>query len=157
MVAAAFLRFDGTDGLLAEQGPGRLAAAVDELVRNVQDSMARHGVSLHESDVDVDGGKLMLLAGAPLSTGDDVDHLVSAVRLVVGRAGELPLRAGIAHGRVFTGDLGPGVAADVLGEGPCGEPGRPAGGAGRGPARCWRRSSSSSTRTGPSSSRSGRR
>ena len=29
MVAAAFLRFDGTDRLLAEQGPGRLAAAVD--------------------------------------------------------------------------------------------------------------------------------
>ena len=86
-VAAAFLRFDGTDGLLAEQGPRRLAVAVDELVRNVQDSMARHGVALHESDVDVDGGKLMLLAGAPLSTGDDVDHLVSAVRLVVGRAG----------------------------------------------------------------------
>ena len=69
--------------------------------------MARHGVALHESDVDVDGGKLMLLAGAPLSTGDDVDHLVSAVRLVVGRAGVIPVRAGIAHGRVFTGDLGP--------------------------------------------------
>ena len=107
MVAAAFLRFDGTDRLLAEQGPGRLAAAVDQLVRNVQDSVSRHGVSLHESDVDIEGGKLMLLAGAPLSTGDDVDHLVSAVRLVVGRAGELPLRAGVAHGRVFTGDLGP--------------------------------------------------
>ena len=107
MVAAAFLRFDGTDRLLEERGPGRLAAAVDELVRNVQDSVSRHGVSLHESDVDVEGGKLMLLAGAPLSTGDDVDHLVSAVRLVVGRAGELPLRAGITHGRVFTGDLGP--------------------------------------------------
>jgi class 3 adenylate cyclase/tetratricopeptide (TPR) repeat protein len=107
MVAAAFLRFDGTDRLLDERGPARLAAGVDELIRNVQDSVARHGVALHESDVDVEGGKLMLLAGAPLSTGDDVDHLVSAVRLVVGRAGELPLRAGIAHGRVFTGDLGP--------------------------------------------------
>ena len=107
MVAAAFLRFDGTDGLLARKGPRRLAAAVDELVRNVQDSMARHGVALHESDVDVDGGKLMLLAGAPLSTGDDVDHLVSAVRLVVSRADVIPVRAGIAHGRVFTGDLGP--------------------------------------------------
>ncbi len=107
MVAAAFVRFDGTDRLLDDSGPERLAAAVDELVRNVQDSVARHGVSLHESDVDIDGGKLMLLAGAPLSTGDDVDHLVAAVRVVVGRAGELPLRAGIAHGRVFTGDLGP--------------------------------------------------
>ena len=107
MVAAAFLRFDGTDRLLEERGPAALAGAVDELVRNVQDSVTRHGVAFHESDVDVDGGKLMLLAGAPLSTGDDVDHLVSAVRLVVGRAGEIPLRAGIAHGRVFTGDLGP--------------------------------------------------
>ena len=107
MVAAGFLRFDGTDGLLAQHGPRRLAAAVDELIRNVQDSMARHGISLHESDVDIDGGKVMLLAGAPLSTGDDVDHLVSAVRLVVSRTGVIPVRAGIAHGRVFTGDLGP--------------------------------------------------
>ena len=107
VVTTAFLRFESTDGLLARTGPHGLACAVDELVRNVQDATHRHGVSFHESDIDVDGGKVMLVAGAPLSSGDDLDHMLATVRTVVDRAGAIPVRAGIAQGRVFTGDLGP--------------------------------------------------
>ncbi|KRF24848.1 hypothetical protein ASG95_10265 [Phycicoccus sp. Soil803] len=109
VATAAFVRFSGTDGLLDRDGPAAVTAAVDELVRNVQDATARHGVSFHETDIDNDGGKLMLVAGAPQSTGDDVDHLLSTVRLVVDRAGRLPLQVGVAQGRVFTGDLGPAL------------------------------------------------
>jgi class 3 adenylate cyclase/tetratricopeptide (TPR) repeat protein len=105
-VAVAFLRFDGTDALLAREGPDALTAAVDELVRSVQDAAAAHEVSFHETDVDTDGGKIMLVAGAPRSAGDDTDRLLAAVRRAVDGAGRLPLRAGVAHGRVFTGDLG---------------------------------------------------
>lgn len=107
VVTAAFVLFDGTDQLLLDRGADHLALAVDELVRNVQDAVSRHGVSFHESDIRVGGGAFMLVAGAPLSTGDDVDHLVSAVRHIVDSGGEIPVRAGIAQGRVFTGDLGP--------------------------------------------------
>lgn len=107
VAAAGFIRFSGSDGLLEREGPDALTAAVDELVRNVQDATARHGVSFHETDVDTDGGKLMIVAGAPQSTGDDVDHLLATVRLVVDRAGRLPVQVGVAQGRVFTGDLGP--------------------------------------------------
>jgi class 3 adenylate cyclase/tetratricopeptide (TPR) repeat protein len=106
-VGTAFVRFDGTDQLLAARGIEYVAEAVDELVRNIQDSAIRHGISFHESDVDVDGGKVMLVAGAPTSTGDDIDHLVAAVRLMVERAGVIPFRIGVALGRVFTGELGP--------------------------------------------------
>ena len=106
-VAVAFLRFDGTDALLAGDGPDALTAAIDELVRNIQDATAAHEVSFHETDVDADGGKVMLVAGAPRSAGDDTDRLLAVVRRAVDRAGWLPLRAGVAHGRVFTGDLGP--------------------------------------------------
>jgi class 3 adenylate cyclase/tetratricopeptide (TPR) repeat protein len=109
VATAAFVRFSGTDGLLERDGPAAVTAAVDELVRNVQDATARHGVSFHETDIDHDGGKLMLVAGAPQSTGDDVDHLLATVRLVVDRAGRLPLQVGVAQGRVFTGDLGPAL------------------------------------------------
>jgi class 3 adenylate cyclase/tetratricopeptide (TPR) repeat protein len=107
VAAVAFIRFGGTDSVLAADGIDALAGAADELVRNVQDATSRHGVAFHESDIDVDGGKIMLVAGAPQSSGDDVDHLLAAVRLVVDRAGRLPVRAGIAQGRVFAGDLGP--------------------------------------------------
>ncbi|HJU96354.1 MAG TPA: AAA family ATPase, partial [Jiangellaceae bacterium] len=105
-VAVAFLRFDGTDALVGHEGHDALTAAIDELVRNVQDATAAHEVSFHETDVDTDGGKIMLVAGAPRSAGDDTDRLLATVRRAVDRAGQLPLRAGVAHGRVFAGDLG---------------------------------------------------
>ena len=106
-VAVAFVRFDGTDEVLAREGATALAAAIDQLVRNVQDATRSHDVAFHETDIDVDGGKIMVVAGAPVSTGDDTDRLLHAMRLVVDRTGDIPLRIGIAQGRVFTGDLGP--------------------------------------------------
>ncbi|HEY9377719.1 MAG TPA: adenylate/guanylate cyclase domain-containing protein, partial [Jiangellaceae bacterium] len=88
-VAVAFLRFDGTDALLAADGPDALTAAIDELVRNVQHVTAAHDVSFHETDVDADGGKIMLVAGAPRSAGDDTDRLLATVREAVDRADRL--------------------------------------------------------------------
>ena len=64
-------------------------------------------MSFLESDINRDGGKIMLAAGAPRSGGDDDDRLLRAVRLAVERRGRLPLRAGVNHGRVFAGDFGP--------------------------------------------------
>src|SRR4029450_3226719 len=55
---------------------------------------------------DVNGGKILLVGGAPRSAGDDTDRLLTAVRGTIDRAGRLPLQAGISHGRVFTGDTG---------------------------------------------------
>ena len=105
-VAVAFLRFDGTDTVLAEDGAEVLTTAVDEVLRNVQEAAAAHDVSFLDTDVDVNGGKILLVGGAPRSAGDDTDRLLTAVRETVDRAGRLPLQAGISHGRVFTGDTG---------------------------------------------------
>jgi class 3 adenylate cyclase/tetratricopeptide (TPR) repeat protein len=105
-VAVAFLRFDGTDTLLAEEGAEVITAAVDEVLRNVEEATAAHEVSFLDTDVDVNGGKILLVGGAPSSAGDDTDRLLTAVRETVNRAGRLPLQAGISHGRVFTGDTG---------------------------------------------------
>ena len=105
-VAVAFLRFDGTDTLLAEEGAEVVTAAVDEVLRNVQEATAAHEVSFLDTDVDVNGGKILLVGGAPSSAGDDTDRLLTAVSATVNRAGRLPLQAGISQGRVFTGDTG---------------------------------------------------
>ena len=105
-VAVAFIRFDGTDTVLAEDGPEALAAAFDELLRNVQEATAAHDVSFLDTDVDANGGKIMLVGGAPRSAGDDTDRLLTTVCEIVNRARRLSLRAGISHGRVFTGDTG---------------------------------------------------
>jgi class 3 adenylate cyclase/tetratricopeptide (TPR) repeat protein len=105
-VAVAFLRFDGTDTLLAEEGAEVVTAAVDEVLRNVQEATTAHEVSFLDTDGDVNGGKILLVGGAPRSAGDDTDRLLTAVRETVDRAGRLPLQAGISQGRVFTGDTG---------------------------------------------------
>jgi len=105
-VAVAFLRFDGTDTVLAEEGAEVVTAAVDEVLRNVQEATAAHEVSFLDTDVDVNGAKILLVGGAPSSAGDDTDRLLTAISETVNRAGRLPLQAGISHGRVFTGDTG---------------------------------------------------
>ena len=64
-VAVAFLRFDRTDTVLAEDGAEALTTAVDEVLRNVQQAAAAHDVSFLDMDVDVDGGKILLVGGAP--------------------------------------------------------------------------------------------
>ena len=105
-VAVAFIRFDGTDTVLAEEGPEVLATAFDELLRNVQEAAAAHDVSFLDTDVDANGGKILLVGGAPRSAGDDTDRLLTTVCKIVSRTGRLPVRAGISQGRVFTGDTG---------------------------------------------------
>jgi class 3 adenylate cyclase/tetratricopeptide (TPR) repeat protein len=106
-IAVAFIQFAGTDALLTQHGAAAVADALDECVRNVQHACAAHGVSFLESDINRDGGKFMLAAGAPRSHGDDDDRMVRAVQLAVARSGRLNLRAGINHGRVFSADFGP--------------------------------------------------
>lgn len=64
-IAVAFLRFDETDTVLAEDGLEALTAAVDEVLRNVQEATAAHEVSFSDTDVDTNGGKILLVGGAP--------------------------------------------------------------------------------------------
>jgi class 3 adenylate cyclase/tetratricopeptide (TPR) repeat protein len=105
-VSVAFIGFSGADDVLERSGADALAQALDDLVRNVQDAAARHGVTFLESDIDVGGGKILLVAGAPTSGGQDEDRMLRAARLIVDRAGALPLRIGINRGNVFAGDFG---------------------------------------------------
>jgi class 3 adenylate cyclase len=110
--AIAFLHFDGTDALLAERGPAWLAGALDALVRDVQDAVEHHGATFLASDLDHDGGKLILVGGVPRTLGDDDGRVLRAVRQVVdlavarGDAG-VPVRVGVHRGPVFAGEVGP--------------------------------------------------
>ena len=64
-----------------------LAAALDAVVRNAQEACAGRGVTFLESDINRDGGKLMLVAGAPGGGRDVEDRILGVARLVVDRAG----------------------------------------------------------------------
>ena len=59
------------------------------------------------SDVDADGGKLILTAGAPRITGDDEERMLLALRKIVDAKLPMPIRVGVHRGSVFAGDIGP--------------------------------------------------
>ena len=103
----AFLHFEGTDALIEREGPARAAAALDGLVRTVQDAVEEREVCFLGSDVDRDGGKLILVAGAPRALGDDEERMLHAIRSVVDVGQALAVRLGVHRGEVFAGDIGP--------------------------------------------------
>jgi class 3 adenylate cyclase/tetratricopeptide (TPR) repeat protein len=106
-ITVAFIHFSGVDVLLDQTGPDAVTSALEECVRNVQHAAWDHAVTFLESDIDCDGGRIMLVAGAPRSSGDHEERVLHAVREIVDRAGALVLRAGVSRGPVFSGDFGP--------------------------------------------------
>lgn len=103
----AFLRFRGSDELLAAEGPAALAEALEELATTIQEAAATYGVSWLSSDIDAGGGKVILLAGVPTASEFDGEQMLRAVGDVARRGTRLPVQVGVHRGRVFAGVVGP--------------------------------------------------
>ena len=103
----AFVHFDGVDVLVDEQGPGVVAQGLHELVCVAQRAAEEHGVTFLGTDIDHDGGKVILVAGAPLARGDDEGRMLLTVRAVLEAQTSIPVRIGVNKGAVFAGDIGP--------------------------------------------------
>jgi class 3 adenylate cyclase/tetratricopeptide (TPR) repeat protein len=106
-VTVAFLHFEDIDEMLEHQEAEVTAFALDELVRVVQTAADRNGVTFLGSDVDRDGGKIILIAGAPDARGDDEERMLLTVREIADEHPAIPLRIGVNKGPVFVGDVGP--------------------------------------------------
>ncbi len=102
-----FVHYDGTDELVTEQGATFVADAVDELVRAAQFAADTESVTFLGTDIDHDGGKVILVAGAPVSLGDDEGRMLRAVRRIVDSSLTLPVRVGVNRGHIFAGEIGP--------------------------------------------------
>lgn len=105
-VTISFIGFRGLDRMAAED-PAEAAAELGSLVSDVSTAVEAHGAWLLSSDVDVDGGKLVLVAGAPVATGYHDRDLLLAVHAALEPERRLAVRAGINNGTVFFGDVGP--------------------------------------------------
>ena len=106
-ITAAFIDMMGTDTYLASFGPARLAEALDERIRTIQEVALQFEVPFYESDVGKNSVKVLLTAGAPSSTGHDEERMLRALREIMDRPGIVPMRIGVNTGKVFTGDFGP--------------------------------------------------
>ena len=84
----------------------RSRSALDEIVGATAAACREWGIALVSSDVDSDGGKLILSAGAPVASPDDDDRMLHALRDVVAREWPLAVRAGVNRGPVFSADIG---------------------------------------------------
>ena len=106
-VTIAFIRIEGTDAMIEQQGPEATAEALHRLVTVVETATEAQGIALLASDGDVDGGKLILTAGAPIVTGDDEERMLLALRAIIDANVPVPIRIGVNRGAIFAGDIGP--------------------------------------------------
>lgn len=102
-----FVHFEGTDEVLADGGHEALALALDDLVVDVQRAVDRRQLCLLASDVDENGGKLIVTAGVPAAHEDDVDRLLLTMLEIVERDRDIPVRIGVQGGALFAGEVGP--------------------------------------------------
>ena len=105
-VTVAFVKMSQTDGVVAGEGPNALLERIDTLAAAVDEACTTYGLTWLESDIDVDAVKLYLTGGAPASSGQDEEGMLRALREIVAADVDLPLRAGVNRGHVFTGDIG---------------------------------------------------
>ena len=78
-VTIAFVHFDGTDAMIERSGPVATAEALHALMNVVEMAAQEQKIAFLASDVDADGGKLILTAGAPSITGDDEERMLLAL------------------------------------------------------------------------------
>ncbi len=104
--AIAFVRYSGTDEIITTEGPDAAAEAVEVLARAIEQAANDHDVTFLESDIDRDGGRIILVAGAPQTFGDDEERLLRTVRAIVDTGLPFPVHIGVSEGRVFTGQVG---------------------------------------------------
>lgn len=106
LAAIAFIRFSGTDELLARGGPDALAVALHETVTIVEAALETEGVTLLGTDIDTDGGKFFLSSGIPAAFEDNEGRILRSLRRIADAGGPLRLQLGVNRGHVFVAEIG---------------------------------------------------
>lgn len=102
----AFINFKQLDTLIDADGADAAAWRLDELVRAVQEAVDHRGVTFLATDIAADGGKIILTAGVPSTTGHDEERMLLALRQVMSAGPPLPISVGVSWGPVFAGEVG---------------------------------------------------
>jgi class 3 adenylate cyclase/tetratricopeptide (TPR) repeat protein len=106
LATIAFVRFSGTDALLAGPGPDALAEALHRTVTLVEEALAPEGITMLATDLDSDGGKFFLGSGIPAAFEDNEGRMLRALRRIADADSPLPLQLGVNRGHVFAAEVG---------------------------------------------------
>lgn len=106
VATVAFVKFKGVDRALAEGGPEAVAEGLEAVVCATQEAADTEGVTFLATDIDEDGGKVILVAGVPGAQEDDEGRMLRAVRRIADAGVAFPLRIGVNRGHVFAGEIG---------------------------------------------------
>src|SRR5581483_4870834 len=104
LATAAFVKFSGSDAFVADLDAA--AETLGALADAVSSEAEARAITWLESDIDRDGGKLYLVAGAPASGGDDEERMLRAARAIIDAHAGPPISIGVNRGRVLAGPIG---------------------------------------------------
>jgi class 3 adenylate cyclase/tetratricopeptide (TPR) repeat protein len=106
IATVGFVRFCLVDELMANEGVDVTAMAVDKTVSAIQEAAADEGVTFLATDINEDGGKAILVAGAPTLLEDDEGRVLRAARRIIDADTPLHVHIGVNRGHVFAGEIG---------------------------------------------------
>jgi class 3 adenylate cyclase/tetratricopeptide (TPR) repeat protein len=106
LATVAFVKFTGVAEIYENAGLEELGSRIATLGDVVGAAADELGITWLESDIDLDGGKLYLTAGAPATPGGDEERMLRALRSIVDEDCGLTVRAGVNRGNVFAGEIG---------------------------------------------------
>ncbi len=101
-----FVRYSGIDRIVEDDGPDAVAGMLDRLVTVVQSAVDEELVTFLATDLDENGGKLILATGVPATREDDDGRMLRTVRRIADTSGPLPMHIGVNRGHVFVGEVG---------------------------------------------------
>jgi class 3 adenylate cyclase/tetratricopeptide (TPR) repeat protein len=106
IASVGFVKFKGVDALMESEGADAVAKALEEVVRVTQEAADSEGVAFLASDIDENGGKLILVSGVPTNQADDEGRMLRAARRIADHEGVLYKKVGVNRGHVFAGTVG---------------------------------------------------
>ena len=114
----AFLRFAGVAELIATAGVDAVADALELTLDTAEGIALEHKVAFFDTDIAAGGGKIMLVSGAPTSSGNDEERMLRTLRAIARlAAAACRCRSGVEPRSHPRRRLRPAVPADVLVQG----------------------------------------
>jgi class 3 adenylate cyclase/tetratricopeptide (TPR) repeat protein len=106
IASVGFIRFCDVDRMVTSEGPAVAASRIQETMAIIQEASDDEGVTFLATDINEDGGKVILVGGAPVAREDDEGRLLRTMRRIVDAAAPLELHIGVNQGHVFAGEIG---------------------------------------------------